>query len=198
MFGIVFRVFGGNKLRAVAATAEHLGSSAKRDERHSSALSFAAFHHVKSSQSTLVMYAIWLLQQKHALMALERCRTRGQAWAGTAVGLVCVLSRAECSEVPKPTWWSDAGLLALTAQILELLPGYETAHELRGKVLLGPYDTIPCLKAAVRSPEQLREACRCYKRAAEIDTGPDDIYLQRARYCIQMSLEIQGKSARNA
>ena len=116
----------------------------------------------------------------------ELCGDLGSEWAQASVGAIQYLMVQEF-RVSTPPWWNDVELLELTARIVELMPDYAVAHRLRGTFLsMG-------LKAAPRSAEQLREACRSYKRAAVLyDDIPEnkERMLEKARDCIRRSLAL--------
>jgi hypothetical protein len=110
------------------------------------------------------------------VMAVERTTpqqgARSLPWAERAIAAYALLSSAELTELPRPSWWSDAALKALSLQVLESRPDFVLAWRLRGEVLsarLGeanwPY--------APRSSHELAEAGRCLQRAATF--GSDEL-----------------------
>ena len=119
----------------------------------------------------------------------EQCNELGSEWAQASTAAIQYLL-VPAFGVPKPAWWNDDELLALTGRVVELLPDNIAVYVARAEVLRGGTGQW---EAAPRSAEQLREVCRIYKRAAALSDDPQDkeFLLERARDCIRQSLGVQ-------
>jgi len=103
----------------------------------------------------------------------ERCNAAGS--------LIDQLRHPACMGVPKPVWWTDEGLLELTARMVAPLPGITAAVKterykflmLRSEVLAGGAGSLLPAETVTRTPEMLREAARCAEEAAELCDDPD-------------------------
>lgn len=132
---------------------------------------------------------------QNSLLAMLRyeSQARSKDRADMIVAVIGYWYEPTCSDITMPPFWNDEDLLTLTAQILHVLPNSSAAYSVRAKVLSAVSEGQPSfLNEAVRSPEQLREACRCYKRAAELSPEPycQADFMKNARDCIVRSLRI--------
>jgi len=74
-----------------------------------------------------------------------------------------MLLRPTCASLPKPAWWNDADLLALSEQALSVAPASYSAVQMRATVLSGV--AWPGSKVG-HTPEQIAESCRLFRHAA--------------------------------
>ena len=71
------------------------------------------------------------------LEAKERSPLGSEGWARATASAFDKLRLEECAEVAKPEWWSDEGLKALSARVVQAAPTVATAHSMRAWVLSG-------------------------------------------------------------
>lgn len=115
-------------------------------------------------------------RQEHAATArtlvheLERFEEGTADWARCAS---LAFSYHVCTPLgERPHWWTDDALLAMSAQVVRVLPEDASAWAMRGQVLssqtfVGVGRGAPWL-AGARSTEQLREAADCFGKAATL------------------------------
>ena len=70
-----------------------------------------------------------------------------KGWAEAAAPAFDLLKTDECRDAPKPEWWNDEGLKALSARVVGVVPDSGDAYAMRARVLSGdalgkatPYD----------------------------------------------------------
>lgn len=83
-----------------------------------------------------------------------------------------LLIRAPCDAVPRPAWWADAPLLAMSARALADTPDSPYALSVRAHVLVGVHGAggrQRGWKLGERSAGQLREAATLLKRQALLE-----------------------------
>ena len=80
-----------------------------------------------------------------------------------------MLKQKECADVAKPEWWSDEGLKALSARVLQAAPNQAAANLMRALVLSG---RCSAWEAGPRSAAELRGAAAHFDRAAALNNAP--------------------------
>ena len=111
------------------------------------------------------------------LQTVERSSASSLGWAENAVAAYALLSQDEIVRtVPRPAWWNDDSLKALSEQILAARPDYALAWRMRGEVLCARLGACSWTIAAPRNSTELHEAGRCFQRAAAlgVDEAPAD------------------------
>lgn len=99
------------------------------------------------------------------LKAAELCDVPAMRAEATANAFLLLL-QPTCASLPKPAWWNDADLLALSEQALSVAPASYSAVQMRATVLSG-VDSLAWPGSKVgRAPEQIAESCRLLRRAA--------------------------------
>ena len=99
------------------------------------------------------------------LEAKERYRVGSEMWAEATALAFGVLAHDSSAEVAKPEWWSDEGLKALSARVVD----EPQANQMRALVLSGMTDAW---EAGPRSAAELREAAAHFERAAALCLAP--------------------------
>ena len=107
--------------------------------------------------------AQWFLEAK------ERWPVGSEAWAKATASAFSLLKMQECAEVAKPDWWSDEGLMALSARVVRAAPNYAIANIMRALVLRGE---VGSWEEGPRSAAELREAAAHFDRSAALSTAP--------------------------
>ena len=90
-------------------------------------------------------------------------------WAESWLSAFDLLIRpGACSAMPKPDWWNDASLLIGSAMLVDSLPDFCGAWNIRAMVLAGGHAGAGSwgFGPVSRSAAQLREAAECVQREA--------------------------------
>ena len=117
------------------------------------------------------------------LKAMELHEEGTEVWAYTAALAFDLLRLPECDETPKPEWWNDEGLKALSAQVAALAPDDAVACATRARVLSGGALIKPNWNAGPRAAAEVKEAATWYRRAAKTTRAGKQIYEQLASKC---------------
>jgi len=123
--------------------------------------------------------AVVLLRSNHKpeaapmfLKAMELYEVGTENWAEAASGAFDLLKHPDCAEAPKPEWWNDEGLKALSARAVAVTPGRHHPCAMRARVLSGDVlDTAPW-NVVPRTAAEVKEAARWYRRAAMRTPAP--------------------------
>jgi len=117
------------------------------------------------------------------LKAMELFEERTEPWAKAASAAFDVFKHPVCREVPRPDWWDDEALMALSARVVAVAPGKTQACSMRAQVLSGD-DRLPW-NVGPRKAAEVKEAATWYRRAAKVTGVPADklIYEGLASRC---------------
>ena len=107
--------------------------------------------------------AQWFLEAK------ERHPVGSEDWAMATACAFDKLRLEQCNEVPKPEWWNDEGLKALSARVVKAAPDNEAAVIMRAAVLGGLSDAW---EVGPRSAAELEEAAAHFEQAAARSNAP--------------------------
>jgi len=120
------------------------------------------------------------------LKAMELYKDGTENWADSAASAFDELMHPECHEVPKPQWWNDEALKALSARLVAVC-GESHVCAMRARVLSGDarVSSKAHWSAGPRTSAEIKEAATWYRRAAmAIDTpAGKQYYEQLARAC---------------
>ena len=102
------------------------------------------------------------------LKSLELYEDGNEQWALSVASVFDMLKTPDCAEVPKPEWWNDEGLKALSARVVAVVPDKQLTCAMRGVVLCGnalslepkPWNVGP------RTAAEIKEAATWYRRTA--------------------------------
>jgi len=113
-----------------------------------------------------------------SLKAMELFEDGTHGWAQAAAESFDLLKTNACREVPKPEWWNDEALKALSARVVTVAPDNSDSCAMRARVLCGnlcggafceaPWNVGP------RTAAEVKEAATWYRRAARVSLGPGD------------------------
>jgi len=119
------------------------------------------------------------------LKAMELDKEGTNRWAQSAACAFDLLRLGDCCEVPKPEWWNDEGLKALSAQVVALLPNESTPQAMRAHVLCGSAVVWNNWSAGPRTAAEVKEAATWYRRAAKVANLPvaAQSFNEHARLC---------------
>ena len=116
------------------------------------------------------------------LKAMELYEGDGSVhWAHSAAAAFTVLKHPDCDEVPKPEWWNDEALKALSARVVVVVPDgphRPLACGMRAVVLSGeePWsgdaEWEPQWNVGPRTAAEIKEAATWYWRASELALTP--------------------------
>jgi len=117
--------------------------------------------------------------------AMELFEEGTEDWAESAAEAFDMLKHPDCDEVPKPEWWNDEGLKALSARVVALAPDGHQPCAMRALVLAGDALWETPWNVGPRTAAEIKEAATWYRRAAiamSIPVGKQH-YEQIARAC---------------
>ena len=100
------------------------------------------------------------------LKAMELHEEGTQGWAKASASAFDTLKSPACDEEPKPEWWNDEALKALSARVVAVVPDRHLACTLRARVLSG--NVLSCKapwNAGPRAAAEIKEAATWYRRA---------------------------------
>eukprot|EP00964_Phaeocystis_antarctica_P064123 scaffold38549_cov65-Phaeocystis_antarctica.AAC.1 len=101
--------------------------------------------------------------------AKERYSVGSVYWAQATANAFDLLRLKQCTEAPKPEWWNDEELKALSARVVRAAPNGVTAQVMQAAVLIGGGGAW---EAGPRSAADLRKAATHYERAAALCPAP--------------------------
>jgi len=116
-------------------------------------------------------------------MELEEEGTKD--WADSAASAFGLLKLRECREAPKPEWWNDEALKALSAQVVALSSDRHMPCAMRARVLCGDALIKAPWNVGPRTAAEVKEAASWFRRAAMVALIPADKlpYERAARVC---------------
>ena len=100
------------------------------------------------------------------LKSMELSEEGTKCWVGAASCAFCVLKQPDCNEVPKPKWWKDEALQALSARVVALAPEDPHVCTMRARVLIGDTFCATPWNVGPRTAAEIKEAATRYRRAA--------------------------------
>ena len=106
------------------------------------------------------------------LNAMELYEEGTVDWAGSAACAFDLLKLERCDDAPKPEWWNDEGLKALSAQVVAVAPDSNDACAMRARVLCGGALFKAPWNAGPRTAAEIKEAAAWYRRAAMLTRTP--------------------------
>jgi len=110
-----------------------------------------------------------------APMFLKAMELRGDGtedWAHSAAAAFDLLKTPDCDEMPKPEWWNDEALKALSARVVAVAPDKAQTCAMRARVLCGDARCKAPWNAGPRTAAEIKEAATWYRRAAMLTRTP--------------------------
>jgi len=119
------------------------------------------------------------------LKAMELQQEGTEGWAETAAAAFDLLRLPDCDEVPKPEWWNDEALKALSERVVALSPDKAQPCGMRAGVLIGDALFKARWNVGSRTAAEIKEAATWFRRAAMVTHTPADEqrHEQYARRC---------------
>ena len=108
------------------------------------------------------------------LKAMELEEDGTEYWARAAASAFALLRLPEFSEIPKPEWWDDEGLKALSARLVAVATDLFQSCSMRARVLSGGALCEAPWNAGPRTAAEIKEAATWYRRSARVSLGPLD------------------------
>jgi len=108
------------------------------------------------------------------LKAMELYEDGTEHWAVSAAEAFDLLKHPVCDEVPKPDWWNDKALMALSARVVAVAPDGHQPRSMRARVLCGDALSEVPWNVGPRTAAEIKEAAMWYWRAARVSHGPVD------------------------
>jgi len=106
------------------------------------------------------------------LKAMELYEEGTTDWAESAAAAFDLLKHPDCRDAPKPEWWNDEALKALSARVVALAPGHTQASAMRALVLAGVTLEEANWNVGPRAAAEVKEAAAWYRRAARVTSTP--------------------------
>ena len=103
------------------------------------------------------------------LKSMELREEGTEGWSKSAAAAFGMLRHPDCDEVPKPEWWTDEALKALSTRVVALSPGTSQCA-MRAHVLSG--DSRLPWNAGPRTAAEIKEAATWYRQAALLTGTP--------------------------
>ena len=100
------------------------------------------------------------------LKAMELFEEGTEDWAASAGSAFDMLRLPDCDETPKPEWWNDESLKALSARVVAVAPDKHKTRAMRAHVLMGGALYKVTWNAGPRMAAEIKEAATWYRRAA--------------------------------
>ena len=134
------------------------------------------------------------------LKAMELYEDGTEQWAEAAAAAFEVLKYPACDEVPKPEWWNDEGLKALSARVVSLAPDNHQACGMRALLLEGDALEEANWSVGPRAAAEIKEAATWYRRAARVTRVPADTldYERLGRRCDEYADPLLAKEEADA
>jgi len=119
------------------------------------------------------------------LKAMELDEDGTENWAVSAAGAFGMLKMPDCAEVPKPEWWNDEDLKALSARVVAIAPNDPDARAMRGAILAGGAVFAQSWNAGPRTAVEIKEAATSFRHAASVGYSQADTQRneERASLC---------------
>ena len=119
------------------------------------------------------------------LKAMELCKDGTKPWTLSVTAAFDLLKLDDCRDVPKPEWWNDEALKALSARVVAVAPDKSDSCAMRARVLCGGALIRTSWNAGPRTAAEIKEAATWYRRAARVSLVPTDklFYEQLASAC---------------
>ena len=108
------------------------------------------------------------------LKAMELYEDGIEGWADSAAMAFDLLKNADCDEEPKPEWWNDEALKALSARVVALAPDDINVCTMRARVLSGEALSKAPWNVGMRTAAEIKEAATWYRRGAMVAHTPAD------------------------
>ena len=108
------------------------------------------------------------------LKASELFEEGSKGWADSAACAFDLLMTPDGDEMPKPDWWNDEALKALSARMVALAPGGHMQCGMRARVLCGGAISKAHWNVGPRTAAEIKEAATWYRRAARVSHTPAD------------------------
>jgi len=106
------------------------------------------------------------------LKAMELYPDGIDQWAAAAASAFDTLKSPTCREAPKPEWWNDEALKALSAQAVAVSPDGHMQCSMRARVLCGDALNKANWSVGPRAAAEIKEAATWYRRAAMLTRTP--------------------------
>ena len=108
------------------------------------------------------------------LKAMELEEDGTEHWAVSVAQAFDLLKHPVCDEVPKPEWWNDEALKALSARVVALAPDKPESCSMRAGVLGGDALSKAPWYAAPRTAAEIKEAATWYRRSVMVSRSSRD------------------------
>ena len=123
------------------------------------------------------------------LKSMELDKDGTMTWADSVASAFNLLKTPDCREAPKPEWWNDEGLKALSAWVVAVAPEEPHPCCMRARVLIGDALSKADWNAGPRTAAEIKEGASWYRRAAQTTLIPADTlpYERTASHCDEVA-----------
>ena len=134
------------------------------------------------------------------LKATELYEDGTEGWAESAAAAFDLLKTLDCCEVPKPEWWNDEALKALSARVVAAAPNQHTSCGMRARILNGGATYKVLWPVGSRVAAEIKEAATWYRRALMLTRSSEDkrLYDDLARMCDEFADPLLAKEEAEA
>ena len=108
------------------------------------------------------------------LKAMELYNDCTEGWADSAASAFDMLKTEDCDKMPKPEWWGDEALKALSARVVALAPDGHQPCNMRARVLCGDALNTANWNVGPRTAAEIKEAATWYRRTAMLLRTPSN------------------------
>ena len=117
------------------------------------------------------------------LKAMELYEDGSKYWALSVAGAFDLLRLNDCREAPKPEWWNDEELKALSARVVVASSDNSQPCAMRGRVLMGAALYEPQWNAGPRTAAEIKEAATWHRRTVMLAHTSQDKLLYEDLAC---------------
>ena len=117
------------------------------------------------------------------LKAMERYEDDTKFWADAVGAAFDVLKAPDCDDAPKPEWWNDEALNALSARVVAASSDEPQPCAMRGRVLMGAALYEPQWNAGPRTAAEIKEAATWHRRTVMLAHTSQDKLLYEDLAC---------------
>ena len=117
------------------------------------------------------------------LKSMELSEDGTDQWAQALASAFDLLKLPTCREMPKPEWWNDEALKALSARVVAVVPDNHQGSVMRARVLSGDAIADAHWEVGLRTAAEIKEAATWFGRAASTAQSPAEKLRNNVHAC---------------